>query len=362
MLLKIVLACYMALRTVLTLGLLLREPRSKDQPTVSVIVAARNEARALPGLLDSLLRQRYGRYEVIVVDDRSDDETPQLLAEYQARDTRLKTVRINEVPEGRTPKMHALGQGVAEASGALLLFTDADCSVAETWIAGLAAFFNPDVGAVTGYVGLRAPHGTLLEHVQALDYFAMMATTAGATKLGKPIGAAGANIAYRRAAYDEAGGFEDMPLGAVADDMLLLQRVIDRTPWRVVFCDDPRAFVTTDAEPTLRQLLNQRVRWMAGGNEVLRDNPALLTTSSLIGMLNGILLSFPVLIIRPELRRTLLCAVLVRTFADALHLGVAAIRFREVALLRYLPVWSLVQIPYTVVLPVYSLLRRWSWK
>ncbi len=362
MLLKIVMACYVALRTVLTLGLLLREPRSKERPSVSVIVAARNEAAVLPGLLETLLRQTYERYEVIVVDDRSDDETPQLLAEYAARDPRLKTLRVDDVPEGRTPKINALGHGVAHASGTLLLFTDADCSVPRTWIAGLVASFNADVGAVTGYVGLRAPHGTLLEKVQALDYFAMMATAAGATKLGSPIGAAGANIAYRREAYDEAGGFEDMPLGAVADDMLLLQRVIDRTSWRVVFCDDPRSFVMTDAEPTLRQLLNQRVRWMAGGNEVLRDNPALLTTSSMIGMFNGILLSFPILMLRQDLRRTLLYAVLGRTLADALHLGVAAVRFRQVGLLRYLPLWSLGQIPYTVVLPVYSLLRTWSWK
>ncbi len=362
MLLKIVLACYIALRTALTYGLLRRAPRATAQPFVSVVVAARNEAPSLPVLLDSLLAQTYRDYEVIVVDDRSADATPTILAEYQAGDERLRVERIADVPAGRTPKMHALGQGVRAAGGALLLFTDADCSVPPGWIAGIVTCFEPDVGVVAGYVGLRAVHNTWLEHVQAMDYFAMMATTAGATKLGQPIGGSGANIAYRRAAYDQAGGFDDMPLSAVADDMLLLQHVLDRTSWRAVFCDDPRTFIETDAEPTLRQLLNQRVRWMAGGQEVLQHNPALLITSSLIGTFNGVLLGFPLLLMRRDLRRALLYALAGRAFADALHLGVAAVLFRRVALLRYLPLWSLVQIPYTVILPLYSLSRKWSWK
>ncbi len=362
MLLKIVLACYIALRTVLTYGLLRRAPRSAAQPPVSVVVAARDEAASLPALLNSLLRQTYADYEVIVVDDRSSDATPAMLADYQRHNKRLHVVRIADVPAGRTPKMHALAQGVAAASGALLLFTDADCVIPPGWIAGIVACFEPDVGVVTGYVGLRVRHNTWLEHVQALDYFAMMATTAGATKLGQPIGGSGANIAYRRAAYEQAGGFADMPLSAVSDDMLLLQHVLDRTSWRAAFCDDPGTFIMTDAEPTLRQLLNQRVRWMAGGREVLQHNPALLITSSLIGTFNGILLGFPLLLVRRDLRRALLYAVIGRAFADALHLGVAAVLFRRVALLRYLPLWSIVQIPYTVLLPLYSLSRRWSWK
>lgn len=153
-----------------------------------------------------------------------------------------------------------------------------------------------------------------------------------------------------------------MPLGAVADDMLLLQRVLDRTAWQGTFCDDPTTFIMTDAEPTLTQLLNQRVRWMVGGQEVLHKNPPLLITSSLIGTFNGILLSFPLLLMRRDLRQVLVYAVVGRSLADALHLGVAALLFRRLALLRYLPLWMVVQIPYTVLLPLYSLSRKWSWK
>ena len=258
--------------------------------------------------------------------------------------------------------MYALAAASAVANGDLLALTDADCAVPPTWLAGMAACFGPDVGVVTGYVGLRAAGKTLQEHLQALDYFAMMALTAGATKLGRPIGAAGANIAYRRAAYDAAGGFAGLPHGAIADDMLLLQRVVDHTGWRAVFCDDPQAFIYTDAEPTLGLLQQQRLRWMAGGHEVLRHNPTLLTVSSLIGTFNGMLIGFPLFLVRRDLRRALLYAVLGRALADALHLGIAAVRFRCLPQLRFLPLWSILQIPYTLLLPLYALRRRWSWK
>jgi cellulose synthase/poly-beta-1,6-N-acetylglucosamine synthase-like glycosyltransferase len=362
MLLAIVAACYAALRVVLTLGLLRRPPRVQQQPSISIVVAARDEAESLRRLLPALLAQDYPDYEVIIVDDRSSDATPALLSDWQERDPRLIAVRIDELPEGRTPKMYALGEGIARSRGELLLLTDADCRVPSSWAAAMAAMFTPEVGAAIGYVDLYAAHGTLLEQLQAFDYFTMMAMTAGATQFGHPLGGAGANLAYRRAAYDQVGGFAAMPSGAVADDMLLVQRVLSQTDWRVTFCDDPRAFIATAAEPTLAQLIQQRTRWIAGGREVLQQNKPLLISSALIGTLNGMLLFWPLWLRRRDLRGILLLSVVVRVLADLLHFGVAAVRFRRVALLRYLPLWMIVQPPYMVGLPLASIGKRWSWK
>src|SRR5580765_4595533 len=95
-------------------------------PRVSIIVAARNEETNLEAALESLLAQDYPDLELTVVDDRSSDATPAILARVQARDARLRVVRIDRLPAGWLGKNYALERGAAAASGDILVFADAD--------------------------------------------------------------------------------------------------------------------------------------------------------------------------------------------------------------------------------------------
>jgi cellulose synthase/poly-beta-1,6-N-acetylglucosamine synthase-like glycosyltransferase len=95
-------------------------------PRVSIVVAARDEARGLEAALASLLAQDYPDYEIIVVDDRSMDATPAILERLAAQDQRLKILRIVELPAGWLGKNHALERGAGRATGAVLIFADAD--------------------------------------------------------------------------------------------------------------------------------------------------------------------------------------------------------------------------------------------
>ena len=99
-----------------------------EWPRVSIIVPARNEERNLPRLLPTLLRQHYPDYEVVVVDDQSEDATPRILGKWAQRHTLLKVVRGSDLPreEGWLGKPHAMHQGAQAATGEWLLFTDAD--------------------------------------------------------------------------------------------------------------------------------------------------------------------------------------------------------------------------------------------
>ena len=123
---------------VLAMGVLVRGNRSirflRDippalparPPRVSVVIAARDEARGIAAALASLLAQDYPDYEVIVVDDRSADATPAILAGVAARDARLTVLRIDELPAGWLGKNHALERGARAATGSVLVFADAD--------------------------------------------------------------------------------------------------------------------------------------------------------------------------------------------------------------------------------------------
>jgi glycosyltransferase involved in cell wall biosynthesis len=95
-------------------------------PKVSVIVAARNEERNIREALLSLLRLQYPNYELIVVDDRSDDATGAIVDELAGHDPRFQAVHVTELPPGWLGKTHALWSGSRRATGELFLFTDAD--------------------------------------------------------------------------------------------------------------------------------------------------------------------------------------------------------------------------------------------
>ena len=104
------------------------EPVEPDEtlPFLSVIVPARNEERQIEQCVRSLLAQRYPRFEVIAVNDRSEDRTGEILERIAAQDQRLRVIHGESLPEGWVGKPWALMQGADVALGDWLLFTDAD--------------------------------------------------------------------------------------------------------------------------------------------------------------------------------------------------------------------------------------------
>ncbi len=102
-----------------------REPEA--HPDISVVVAARDEERAIEESVGSLLDQDYpGKLEVIAVDDRSTDRTGEILTSLSDRRPELRVIHVEELPEGWLGKNHALHVGAAASNGDWLLFTDAD--------------------------------------------------------------------------------------------------------------------------------------------------------------------------------------------------------------------------------------------
>lgn len=94
--------------------------------SVSIIAAARNEERNIRAALQSLLALNYPHLQLLIVDDRSEDDTGAILDEMAAGDPRLEIVHISDLPRGWLGKNHALWVASQQASGELLLFTDAD--------------------------------------------------------------------------------------------------------------------------------------------------------------------------------------------------------------------------------------------
>lgn len=99
---------------------------SKSTPKVSIILPARNEEEFLEKCLDSLLEQDYENYEIITIDDSSDDSTGRIISEYAKKNSKVIHVSARPKPEGWMGKNWACMEGYRKATGELLLFTDAD--------------------------------------------------------------------------------------------------------------------------------------------------------------------------------------------------------------------------------------------
>ena len=102
------------------------ENTSKSSPKVSIIIPARNEEEFIGKCLDSLIKQDYENYEIIVIDDSSDDATGEIISEYAKRDSKIIPVSARPKPEGWMGKNWACMEGYRKSTGELLLFTDAD--------------------------------------------------------------------------------------------------------------------------------------------------------------------------------------------------------------------------------------------
>ena len=150
----------------------LRDPRWRLEPApptdrsptrVSVCVPARNEAANILTLLASLVNQDHDAFEVIVVDDGSEDGTGELVEQVAARDPRVRLVRAPPLPAGWTGKNHALHVAVEASVGEVLLFVDADTEHHPSAVRTVAVVMDRGLDVLVVLSGQRVP--TLWEQV-----------------------------------------------------------------------------------------------------------------------------------------------------------------------------------------------------
>ena len=232
----------------------------------SVLVAARDEAAALPHLLAALATQQLPPtcFEVLVADDHSADYSAALVLAAAA--TAPYALRLVVLPAGRTGKKAALAAAEAQARAPWVVTTDADCRPGPGWLLAYAARLaahpptRPPLQLLSGPVRLT-PGGAWFDGLLALEFAGLVGVGAGCIGRGWPTMCNGANLAFRRSAFHEVGGYADNAGVASGDDEFLLHKLHQRYLAGVAFVAEARAVVDTPAPATLAALLRQRVRW-----------------------------------------------------------------------------------------------------
>ena len=231
---------------------------SRNYPTVSVIIPARNEAANIGRCLTSLQKLDYPKekLEIIVVDDQSEDETATIAASYP-----VTLIRSAPQPGTVAFKKAAISAGIAAATGEIIFTTDADCTVQPKWLSAMvAAMLQQKAMLVTGPVRMM-PGKNFLSRFQTLDFAVLQGITAAAVQGRLHDMSSGANLAYYRKAFHDVEGFKGIDDIASGDDMLLMQKISGTFPGRVCYCFSRDAIVDTATENSWKLFLRQRIRW-----------------------------------------------------------------------------------------------------
>ena len=242
-----------------------KSPINNDQlpitEGVSVILSAHNESFNLSHYLQALLTQDYPEYEVIVVDDGSEDGTRTVVEQYMAHDQRL---RMTFVPYGArvgSTKKLALTLAAKAAKYDYLLLTDADCVPESThWIADMMAGFQSPIEIVLGF----GAYFSEKSHVNRLVQFDTLFNGLhylGAALCGHPYMGVGRNLAYRKSLFFESGGFTHWMTSRAGDDDLFVNHVATKQNTAVVLT--PESFTWSPAKRNMKEWWQQKRRHLS---------------------------------------------------------------------------------------------------
>ncbi|MCP4440495.1 MAG: glycosyltransferase [Aureispira sp.] len=230
--------------------------------SISIIVAARNEAKAIKDCLESLAQQNYPKhlFEILVVDDNSEDITSQIVCSFGKISSNIRLIRLNGF-ENRQGKKQAIATGIEQSNGNLIVTTDADCIMGSDWLYYIA-YMHESEGAkfIAAPVVFHNEYSTF-EQFQTLDFMGMMAITGAGIHKQFMHMCNGANLAYTKAVFEEVNGFEGIDHIASGDDMLLMQKVAKKYPNQLRFIKNKAATTYTNPKSTLKGFMQQRIRW-----------------------------------------------------------------------------------------------------
>ncbi|MEK6649532.1 MAG: glycosyltransferase [Bacteroidota bacterium] len=258
---------YLVILTALVVGLLrsvaadVKDP--SPRPFVSVLIPARDEEATIRACLESVRDQTYprDRYEVILIDDHSQDGTARIAQELAPSFPHLRVV-VPQESTHLTGRSNALAHGIDVARGEIFLMTDADCVIPPTWVEGTAARFMPGVGVVGGLTVQRS--NGALEGMQSLDWTFLLGIAAATVGLRLPLSIIGNNFSIHRKAYDDVGGFRSIK-NSVTEDFQLFKAVVNTRRWGYRFMVDPATTNVTRPCPSIREVIEQKHRWGRGG-------------------------------------------------------------------------------------------------
>lgn len=240
-----------------------REQDDFELKPVSVIICARNEEQNIMDYLPKILEQDYPQFQVVLINDRSWDETWDVMEAFARKDNRIKLVNIPDSGKDNFAKKFALTVGIKAAKYDQLVFIDADCyPVSKNWLRSMASKFSSKKTIVLGAGAYETKPG-LANKIMRYDACQIALQYMSFAKAGMPYMGVGRNLAYKNELYDSVRGFKSHYHVASGDDDLFVNEAATKENSNISF--NPDSITLSKPEETFRDWRVQKRRHMTTG-------------------------------------------------------------------------------------------------
>ena len=328
---------------------------------VSIIIAARNEEWNIASTIDDILQQSYPQnlYELIIVDDHSTDKTAEIVQSYQTESVRL--IQLNEPDVLNSYKKKAIAEAIKNSSGELIVTTDADCRMGPKWLETIVNYYEQHHFKMISSPVSYFREKNEFEEMQTLEFLFLIGLGASGIGNKMPTTCNGANLAYRRDAFLEVGGFQGIDNLASGDDELLLHKMAFKYPDAIGFCKSEDAIVYTEAKENLKEFISQRKRW-ASKSTRYKDKRIVFVAVSIWLFNVSFLFNFVSIFFGTYALKVFLFQYLVKMFAEVFFLSKVTSFNRRTELLKYIPILSLIHPLYIVYIGLAGNSGKYNWK
>lgn len=329
--------------------------------SVSIIVAARNEADNIHRTIEALLAQDYNKAltEIIFIDDHSTDNTAEIVRSYAASGVKLISLKENQALNSYKKK--AIQTAIGQSTGDLIITTDADCRMGTAWLTTIIAFYEEKRYKMISSPVAYDEEKSFFERAQSLEFLYLIGLGASTIGNKKPSTCNGANLAYEKAAFYEVGGFQGIDDLASGDDELLLHKIAARYNNHIGFLRSPDAMVYTHAKPNLGEFLQQRKRWASKSTRY--KNKSIIVLGVFIWFFNvSILLNLLVGLFFPGFLEIALIQLLLKIIVEFIFLLDVTKFAKRRSLMVLLPVLNVLHVLYIIYIGIAGNSGKYNWK
>ncbi len=254
-----------------------------SNPGISVIIAAKDEEKNIPGLIHSINKLDYpcDNFEVIFVDDESSDKTFDITKSLSAG---INNFSLYHAGEKILPgKKGALSYGISKAKNPFIMITDADCRPEPGWLKSYAALFNKGYDFIFG-IAPFIQNKKLVNKISCFENLRNWLLTLTAAGLKMPYSAAARNFGFKKSSFEKINGYSNTKETLSGDDDLLLREAA-KNKLKTGIAAEKNSFVFSSAKENFREYFTQKSRHVKTSFHYLFKHKAVLGFWHLVNLI-----------------------------------------------------------------------------